>query len=73
MVGALLVMAQLAITVAAPDTVPVDSVAEVVVRVTSEGLNTATLTPMRFPHFTLLRSASSQRTEIDAGGVVRSL
>lgn len=68
MLGALAMLAQLAITVNAPDTVALDGMADVRVSVTSRSGRLPVLSPPAFRPFLVVRAASSQRIESGPGG-----
>ena len=57
MIAGLLLFAQIAVTVTAPDTVALDGTAELSVRVAASGPTAATLLPPAFPSFVLVRTA----------------
>ena len=73
MFGTIAVLAQLAISVSATDTVALDGVAEITVRVTTSAGIASALVPPPFRPFMLVRHALSHRVEIDLQGQRRTL
>ncbi|MBC7791152.1 MAG: BatD family protein [Anaerolineae bacterium] len=73
MFGTIAVLAQLAISVSASDTVALDGVAEITVRVTTPAGIASALVPPPFRPFMLVRHRLSHRVEIDLHGQRRML
>ncbi len=73
MFGTIAVLAQLAISVSATDTVALDGVAEITVRVTTSAGIASALVPPSFRPFMLVRHALSHQVEIDLHGQRRML
>src|SRR5919199_2529018 len=68
MAGALAILAQVAVTVAAPDTVALRGTVDVTVHVSARSSVAPIVSPPAFHPFVLLRSTVAQRVESDAQG-----